>query len=303
MSKNKFTTIFIALLLVFIATMPVKAARAELAVQTGYKLPFPAGKSYAVRQVGKNHGAGRNAIDFGLSYNLVSAMAAGHVRTKSSTTSGGKYVTVDHGGYCSHYYHLSDYSYVRVGEYVEQGQIIAKSGNTGTSSTGPHLHVSLMIDVNNNCPWNKLQEYPIGFVEYGNAPILSKALSSKVSQNTIPIPTNPTFTTSARSTLAITTAEVNLKVCDTNLAGKTVYATLYRGPANGYAAKTWTYQKVATSGCVTFLNMDGTGNTFAGVTYYSTASKSPISSADSSAKRTSCFSATGGRQLCDAVRR
>jgi murein DD-endopeptidase MepM/ murein hydrolase activator NlpD len=39
------------------------------------------------------------------------------------------------------YAHTSK-NFVRVGDHVEQGQMIAKSGSTG-NSTGPHLHVEV----------------------------------------------------------------------------------------------------------------------------------------------------------------
>lgn len=105
---------------------------------------------------------------------------------------------------------------------------------------------------------------------------------------------------SGYSNLVITQAAVNLQVCAANLVGKNVKATLYRDAYNGYDAKIWNYDKQATSNCVTFSDMDGAGDTFSGVTYYTVASLNTISNADASSKRTSCYFATGGAQLCDA---
>ncbi len=55
-------------------------------------------------------------------------------------------VFVDHGfiknkHVVSEYGHLSKYN-VKIGDKVKQGQIIAKSGNTGIS-TNPHLHLTI----------------------------------------------------------------------------------------------------------------------------------------------------------------
>lgn len=57
----------------------------------------------------------------------------------------GKAIKVDHGGgVVTLYGHLSSYD-VEVGQKVAAGQVIARSGNTGTS-TGPHLHFSVIVD-------------------------------------------------------------------------------------------------------------------------------------------------------------
>ena len=54
----------------------------------------------------------------------------------------GYYVEVNHGdGYVTLYAHFSSI-YVEIGEWVEGGQVIGLSGNTGRS-TGPHLHFEL----------------------------------------------------------------------------------------------------------------------------------------------------------------
>lgn len=51
-------------------------------------------------------------------------------------------LVIDHGNGLSTYYgHLSEVL-VRVGQFVEQGQVVARSGNTGLS-TGPHLHFEI----------------------------------------------------------------------------------------------------------------------------------------------------------------
>ena len=62
--------------------------------------------------------------------------------TRCGSGDGGIYVTIDHGnGYVSKYLHCSEIL-VSVGDTVEKGDVIAKSGNTG-DSTGPHLHFQI----------------------------------------------------------------------------------------------------------------------------------------------------------------
>lgn len=54
-------------------------------------------------------------------------------------------VSIDYGPYISHYAHCSG-SPVRAGQSVTQGQVVAYSGNTGSATTGPHLHWEVMPD-------------------------------------------------------------------------------------------------------------------------------------------------------------
>lgn len=114
------------------------------------------------------------------------------------------------------------------------------------------------------------------------------------------------FTGNVSSTLRVTVSQVRLDVCASNLPGRVVYATLFRGVVGTNPAKLWRLPPITAptnETCITFVDMDGEGNTYAGVTYYTVASLTSISDADARARRTSCFTATGGRQLCDAQMR
>lgn len=54
----------------------------------------------------------------------------------------GNYMIIVHTeGYSSHYYHLESIN-VSVGDWVEKGDFVAKTGNSG-KSTGPHLHLEI----------------------------------------------------------------------------------------------------------------------------------------------------------------
>lgn len=75
----------------------------------------------------------------------VAAVRSGVVSAVRTSETFGKvleYETED--GYKVMYAHLSDVL-VKKGEKIKQGEIVAKSGNTGLS-TGPHLHYSLWKD-------------------------------------------------------------------------------------------------------------------------------------------------------------
>lgn len=76
----------------------------------------------------------------------------GTVERVTMTYGGGKTVWIDHGqNIKSVYMHLSDIL-VQEGQKVKQYDIIAKSGNTGASTTGPHLHFGLYLNGNSVDP-------------------------------------------------------------------------------------------------------------------------------------------------------
>lgn len=86
-----------------------------------------------------------NGIDIGVSYVPVYAAKAGTVTLAGTNGGFGNCVIISHGnGYSTTYGHLSSIK-VQVGDVVAQGQEIATSGNTGTS-TGPHLDFRIMED-------------------------------------------------------------------------------------------------------------------------------------------------------------
>ncbi len=75
----------------------------------------------------------------------VLAAASGIVRQVGRRGGYGRLVEIEHpDGTRTRYAHLS-LAAVRVGEWVEQGQPIARMGSTGRA-TGPHLHFEFMVD-------------------------------------------------------------------------------------------------------------------------------------------------------------
>jgi murein DD-endopeptidase MepM/ murein hydrolase activator NlpD len=76
----------------------------------------------------------------------VKATAEGNVIFASWTTETGYVLIIDHPfNIISVYKHNASLN-VRQGDAVEPGQVIAVAGNTGTMTTGPHLHFELWSD-------------------------------------------------------------------------------------------------------------------------------------------------------------
>ena len=96
----------------------------------------------------KGASTGHSGIDIGVPIGTpVKSIADGIVFAANCGMRGyGNGVFIDHGiidnrHVVSEYGHLSAFC-VKVGDKVKQGQVIAKSGNTGIS-TGPHLHLTI----------------------------------------------------------------------------------------------------------------------------------------------------------------
>jgi len=86
---------------------------------------------------------GHVALDFGVPVGTnVKTTLAGKVTFAGWNNEGyGNLVIVENGTYKTYYAHLSDIP-VKVGQTVNEGDIIGLSGNTG-NSTGPHLHYEI----------------------------------------------------------------------------------------------------------------------------------------------------------------
>lgn len=77
--------------------------------------------------------------------NKIKTMAKGKVVRSEWNGGYGKYVEIDHGnGFKTKYAHLHN-TYVKKGQYVEQGEAIGEVGSTGRS-TGPHLHYEVLYN-------------------------------------------------------------------------------------------------------------------------------------------------------------
>ncbi len=95
-------------------------------------------------------------MDIRSKYQLIRATKYGKVTYAGWFGGYGKAIVIAHpGGWKSLYGHLSRII-VRKGQYVKQGQFIARSGNTGYSS-GPHLHFELIKNGRHKNPYKYLR--------------------------------------------------------------------------------------------------------------------------------------------------
>ena len=85
-----------------------------------------------------------NGVDLKAHYEDVFSMFPGKVVSIGHNKRSGKYVVIQTAGYAISYCHLSSIL-VRDSQYVNTGEVIAISGNTGLS-TGPHLHLTTKKD-------------------------------------------------------------------------------------------------------------------------------------------------------------
>lgn len=92
---------------------------------------------HPIEKIWKAH----QGIDLVADSSYVYSVMPGKVLKSSSNRRSGNYVIVEHGSYQSIYCHLEK-SYVDKGDYVDAGQIVGLSGNTGLS-TGEHLHFAM----------------------------------------------------------------------------------------------------------------------------------------------------------------
>ena len=113
-------------------------------------------KATITSKFGSRWGTTHKGLDFGVSVGTsVKAAAAGTV-TYSGVMSGyGNIVILDHGNGVTTYYAHNSVLLVKVGQKVQQGQVITKSGNTGRT-TGPHLHFEIRINGSAVNPLNYL---------------------------------------------------------------------------------------------------------------------------------------------------
>lgn len=127
------------------ATPDIWPVRGHITSYFGYRRsPFGTGRDF------------HNGVDIAASYSTpVKATAPGVIILAKYSYGYGYHVIIDHGmGFKTLYAHLRRFK-VKVGESVDKGQVIALSGNSGTS-TGPHLHYEVRVNNVRRNPVNYL---------------------------------------------------------------------------------------------------------------------------------------------------
>ncbi|MBS7527200.1 peptidoglycan DD-metalloendopeptidase family protein [Fusibacter paucivorans] len=109
-------------------------------------LKRPASRGSVTSEFGWRWGARHEGIDIGLPVGSdVKAADGGVVTFAGYSSSYGYYVMIDHGGNIKTVYAHCSKLLVSKNDKVYQGQVIARSGNTGRS-TGPHLHFEVRVN-------------------------------------------------------------------------------------------------------------------------------------------------------------
>ncbi|MHC1782842.1 MAG: M23 family metallopeptidase [Anaerolineaceae bacterium] len=92
------------------------------------------------------YNAGHHGLDFGVVEGTpVRSTMSGNVVYSGWNDQGyGNLVIVENGSKRTYYAHLSELPVIQ-GEWINQGDVIGLSGNTG-NSTGPHLHYEIRIN-------------------------------------------------------------------------------------------------------------------------------------------------------------
>lgn len=115
---------------------------------TVFDRPYRISSPFGARNIKNHPGASKNhkGIDFPvMTGTAIYAPADGYVevvRPSKSKKGSGNFIRLEHGfGFESSYSHLSKFA-VTSGEFVQKGDLIGYSGNTGYS-TGPHLHYEI----------------------------------------------------------------------------------------------------------------------------------------------------------------
>lgn len=182
-----FLTVSVALIAAIVPTFQLPgstpADKPPFPAPPGYVLPWIGGEIQAVTQGEEtsvtHNGLAAYAFDFDLNYGIVVAARAGKVvMVRQDSTAGGcsgaysgaaNYVVIDHGdGTSALYLHLAPAAvFVKPGQFIDQGQAIAVSGETGLTCSddmkGPGRHLHFQVERTEDGRHYFTQSLPIAF--------------------------------------------------------------------------------------------------------------------------------------------
>jgi murein DD-endopeptidase MepM/ murein hydrolase activator NlpD len=153
------------------------SAPPQPAIMAEFYKPLPDGAGTLTAKIGwrrdGHDGRLHKGTDIGVNSGTpVYAVLTGDVTSNEFNTSRGYYVAqeTNDGSWEAIYQHLREASPKTVGTTVVQQDEIGKSGNTGTS-TGPHLHIELILRVENTARyydvWELIyEEVPVSSADY-----------------------------------------------------------------------------------------------------------------------------------------
>ncbi len=129
---------------VVVGTKPVRVSPSPGSSSSGFIWPTIGGYVSCGIWGYPNH-TGMDIAGCGYGSNIYASAAGTVVKAKWSKTGYGNYIIIDHGGGIQTLYAHNSNLYVKVGQYVNQGDIIAAMGSSG-NSTGTHCHFEIRIN-------------------------------------------------------------------------------------------------------------------------------------------------------------
>lgn len=275
--------------------MPLNNASFEAIASQAPKMPWPSSVIGPVTQT--MHGSRGRALDIGLSAGTP-VLAPEDVQVVWQCIARGtrNHRAIQLRNSRNQVYWLIHVSTDSVKSSYQQGEQIGvvagdyPNDSNCAISRGQHLHMELP-----SSPFSI-----DGYTLSASTPLGARLRSTNSTNTSSP---GNVFASPVYSRLSISPSVLNLEVSASNLNGRRVYVQMWRTSAYGYSEREWNVSGIVSGNRIVFQDLDGPGNTFSGVTYYTVASLEPIPSGTAKRQRTSCFTATGGKQLCDAARR
>ncbi|MEA5077273.1 MAG: M23 family metallopeptidase [Anaerolineaceae bacterium] len=323
MKKSLYFILVLSIVFGLFATTGATSVIAENSIQSTsmqapaadfFQWPWPSDQSWYITQgPHSDNNAGldmmRKKMSWGSSEIAEVRAAAGGIVTYASSCD----LKIYHqNGWGTEYVHIR--SSVTTGQTVVAHQKIGIIETTkskalcGGSATGPHLHFNLLYNgkkvsiigttfggwlVKVQSGYTPTNGKKSMYVKNGVTKYINQLLDNRKGKN--PPPSNNVFVNGTSNLYQDQSwGRANLKICASNLTNQTVYVYFYR------KGRSWEYSKKATSTCVTFYDLDGTGSLISQTTYYSLAA---LNQKPNTSWQVPCYASTGHQGLCDKLTR